>query len=458
MWTPTLPEGPAPLYHRLADALAADIAAGQLDVGARLPPHRELAWRLSLGVGTVTKAYEEAERRGLIEARVGRGSFVARPPVPMHQRDHGPLDLAMNIAPVGPSLARLPEAMKALGKRHDLTERFAYAPSLGMEADRRAGARWLAETSGFEGAEWQRTLCTLGAQHAMSLLLGVLLQPGDVILTEALNYIGLKALCTHAGYKLHGVTMDAEGMQPEALARAARETGARLLYAVPTLHNPTARVMSAARRSEIAAVARTHDLTIVEDDIYGHFARDLALPPLAALAPERTWLLSGLSKAVAPGLRAGYLHAPDDRYLDALTQAARATVFAPPGLPFAVATQMIESGMAREIVQEVSTEIATRTVTAREALDGFVETPACAASLHLWLPLDELEAERVAGRAMRSGLSLLAPGAGAIGPHAEPGLRISLGSIADRTTLAKALGLMRAALSGDVTPPASGLI
>ena len=75
-WTPTLPPGEAPLYERLLDALREDIASGVLGDGARLPPQRDLAHRLGLGLGTVTRAYVEAEKLGLIQAHVGRCSFV----------------------------------------------------------------------------------------------------------------------------------------------------------------------------------------------------------------------------------------------------------------------------------------------------------------------------------------------------------------------------------------------
>ncbi|HWW26124.1 MAG TPA: winged helix-turn-helix domain-containing protein, partial [Caulobacter sp.] len=75
-WTPTLPTGEAPLYERLLDALRQDIASGALGDGDRLPPQRDLAHRLGLGLGTVTRAYVEAEKAGLVQAHVGRGSFV----------------------------------------------------------------------------------------------------------------------------------------------------------------------------------------------------------------------------------------------------------------------------------------------------------------------------------------------------------------------------------------------
>lgn len=458
MWTPQIGPGDAPLYLRLADALSADVERGALLEGAKLPPHRDLAYRLSIGVGTVTKAYEEAERRGVIEAHVGRGSFVAQ--IPQRSREAGSehLNLAMNTAPTAPTHARIPEVMNALRKRPGASDFFAYAPPLGRDADRKAGAEWLKRASRLDRADARRTICTLGVQHGMSALLSVIARPGYTILCENLNYVGLKSLARHQEYTLQGVAMDGEGLCPEALERAARETGARILYTVPTLHNPTARVMSMARREAIAALARRLDLLIVEDDIYAHFARSLPVCPIANLAPERTFLMSGLSKAVAPGLRAGYLALPDESLLDALTQAIRSTIFAPPALSFAAATLMIENGMAEAITVEVHDEIAARCSLALRLIGSVCEAPATPASLHLWLPLPELEAEKVAGRAMRAGLSLLPPGVGAVSADAETGLRVSLGAIPDRDGLKRALHLLNDVLSGEVAPQGRGLI
>ena len=75
IWTPALIQG-KPIYLAIADAMADDIKIGTLQPGEKLPPHRDLAWRLKVTVGTVTRAYKEAEIRGLLAGEVGRGSYV----------------------------------------------------------------------------------------------------------------------------------------------------------------------------------------------------------------------------------------------------------------------------------------------------------------------------------------------------------------------------------------------
>ena len=256
-WTPTLPPGERPLYERLLDALREDIASGALGDGDRLPPQRDLAHRLGLGLGTVTRAYVEAEKAGLVQAHVGRGSFVrgvgvaSRPAA----EDPGPINLSQNIAPVGPGGERIAQTLARLQRRPDLLDNLAYAPSAGLEAHRRAFATWLSRTAGVERADWRQLICCAGAQHALSLALAALCRPGDEVLCEAATFPGARVLAAHAGYRLTGVAMDGEGLLPDALDQAAAN-GAKAVFVLPTLQNPTGRIMGAARRADIVAVAR----------------------------------------------------------------------------------------------------------------------------------------------------------------------------------------------------------
>ena len=168
-WTPTIPEGEAPLYERLVTVLRADIASGELAAGVRLPPQRDLAYRLGVGLGTVTRAYVEAEKAGLVSAHVGRGSFVNAPAEHRPYEREGPINLAQNIAPAASAASRIAEALARLRKRPDLLEHLAYAPVAGHDTQRRAGAAWMARTSSFESVDWRRLICTAGAQQGLSL-------------------------------------------------------------------------------------------------------------------------------------------------------------------------------------------------------------------------------------------------------------------------------------------------
>ena len=130
---------------------------------------------------------------------------------------------------------------------------------------------------------------------------------------------GICHIGERCGLRLRGVALDDEGVLPDALDAACRSEPARLLVLNPTIHNPTTATMSAERCRAIAALAREHDLIVVEDDVYGRLPEQRA-PPIAALAPERTIYITSASKSMAPGLRLGMLLCPQ-RYLEPIAEA-----------------------------------------------------------------------------------------------------------------------------------------
>ncbi len=454
-WIPKIPSGPEPLSARLAQALAEDVRAGVLAAGDRLPTHRELAYVLNIGVATVTRAYAAVEAEGLIAAHVGRGTFVA--PQPEFRPETAPeaegvIDLGRNLPPMAPAERRLKETWLSLADGR-LLERLAYAPPGGGEAHRRAGAAWIGRTIAAEPPDWSRLLVCTGAQEAMALTFARLCRTGDLVLTEAATFFGLRTLADYAGFRLEGVAMDDEGLAPD---RAARRTGAKVLYTMPTLQNPTGRTMSMARRADIVRIARRHDMVIVEDDVYAA-ASAAKQTPLAALAPERTFYISSLSKALAPGLRTGYVVAPDRDAFESLVQGVRARTYAPPSMEGSIAAAWIETGTADAIAQEVRAEIAVRRAMAEAILGSAVERGFGDAP-HVWAPLSELAAERVAGRCLRAGVAVTPPSAPVIAPTLISGIRLCLGTPRPRAALERALNVVKDALNSDPARAASGLV
>ncbi len=451
VWVPELVSSrTTPVFRVLVDAIAADIGSGKLAPGARLPPQRDLAQALGISVGAVTRAYDAAARRGLVSAQVGRGTFVLDRDAEAAPQD-GIIDLSINLPP--PAAVDLSAAaIASLRRMEPLTDRLAYAPPAGFEVDRRAAADWLGRLCGFEKLDWRRLICCGGTQSAMAIALTAMGRPGEVVLCEAATFSGARTLAGQQGYRLHGIAMDEDGARPDALDRVAAETGARLFYTLPTLHNPTTRTMSRRRREEIAGIAEARDLIIIEDDVYAAYARDLDLPPLAALVPDRTLYVSSLSKVFAPGLRAGFLVAPAGDIFERCLRATRALSHSPPGVNFAIATEWISSGRAEELARAACAEVHARTAMALAALGDALVRPRSAASLHLWLPMTTAIAERTVASSMAAGLRLTPPGAFATSGHDEmvTGLRLCLGTAANRATFARALSILKETLTGDV--------
>jgi DNA-binding transcriptional MocR family regulator len=432
-----------PVYARIVEALAADIDRGELPGGARLPTQRALAEAVGVGIGTVTRAYAEAEARGLIDAVVGRGSFVASSR-PTAQGD-GPTDLSRNVAPMAPAAAALRNVMADLSRRSDLAQRLDYAPDAGFPADRRAGAEWLRRTANFDSADERRLIVTAGAQQAIAVALGALCRPGDAVIVEAATFNGVKLIAAQMGLRLVPAAMDGEGLTPQALEQAASESGACVAYLQP-FQNPTARVMGLSRRREIVDVARRCGLVLIEDDLYGPHIAELGLPPLAELAPDQVAYVSGLSKSLAPGVRTGFLIPPQRRHTAAL-DALRAASFGSPTFGAVLATQWIESGAAFAVLAAIRCELRRRTSLATAALAGLIEPLTHDASPHVWLPMGELEAERVAGQALRAGVKVTPPRAPFVEATPVDGLRICLGAAADLVALDRGLAVVRAAMA-----------
>jgi DNA-binding transcriptional MocR family regulator len=221
-WLPKISDRQGPRYRAIADCLAEDVQQGLLGQGDRLPPHRELAERLGLTVGTVSRAYAEAERRGLVRGEVGRGTFVRQPRPPLSPdaaasvSAGGLIDLGMNLPLYGED-PDLGAALLRLGRRRDVNDLLRYQSDAETRRHRRAGAAWIAR-HGVQVAPSQ-VVITAGAQHAITVLLGTLCRPGDTVLCEPLTYPGLKTVASLLGLHLMAVPTDEKGLLPDALQR-----------------------------------------------------------------------------------------------------------------------------------------------------------------------------------------------------------------------------------------------
>lgn len=452
-WNPVLTAGEGPLYLAIVDELANAISSGSLSPGDRLPTHRELARLVGASLGTVTRAYDEAERRGLVEGHVGRGTFVRdltdpdsySPMVDRDQIDLGPTAVPMH--PGDPGHRALGAALSDLGSRADLVALSGYQHSGGTTPQREAGARWLA-LHGVDAPAEEVTLCG-GAQHGTTLLLAQLAGP-EGVLVEEITYPGLITALRWLRIPAHPVSLDAEGLVPEALARAAKETGARVLYCTPTHHNPTATVTPLARREAIAAVCRAHGITIIENGALAPLVPG-APPPLAALAPERTCYVSTLSKATVPALRVGYVHTPPS-VCARLDVGVAATVWSTSPLMAEIATRWIERGTAESILAWRLAEARAREALAADALRPHGYQPREGAYF-AWLPLpDHLPALEVVAEAASRGVLVGPAHLFAARPGNAPNaVRLSLAAPASRDKLERGISIVTEILRSGIT-------
>jgi DNA-binding transcriptional MocR family regulator len=421
-WTPYLSDRFTSPSDRLVGALADDILEGKLETGARLPAHRDLADKLGIAIGTVTKAYALLERRGLVRTVKGSGTFVA-----LTQARKGPvLDLSRNAPPAAMTERLLARTLSAVAKRLDAGLFNDYPPLGGHGEHRRLLARWFASV-GMQ-ADPELLLLTSGAHHAVSVALSVGCGNGGTLFTEMHTYPGAIALARHYGIQLVGVEMDEEGILPDALDRALRsmQRARTSLYVTPTMHNPTTATMSLARREAVVAVCRTHDIAIIEDDVY-NFGIGGKLPPLAMLAPERTFYASSLSKSLNPTLRIGGLVVPSTRLKEAEAMLSATAIMVSP-LCCAVMEQWLIDGTADAVTRAIQHESRQRMILAKSVLGDLVRT-ADHPGYHLWMPMAKHEAERLYQSAAAFGILLTPPDATAASSHTEQsGIRLCLGA------------------------------
>jgi DNA-binding transcriptional MocR family regulator len=433
MWAPELSQRTGPVYRAIADAIDEDVQKGALQAGARLPPHRELADRLGVTVTTITRAYAEAARRGLIAGHVGRGTFIRGTNETGDDQDQGPLDLSINVLMPDKEVATLERSLFA---RRVLpwTQLLGYVPTRGHLRHREAMAEWLAE-SGLT-AHPDSIVLSAGAQHGMAVSFSATLKPGETLLVEDLTYSGAKLLAKQMGIRLRGVAIDVEGLRPDALESAIRTTRARVLYCMPRLQNPTSAVMSERRRQQIAAVAARHRLIVIEDDTYGFLSPERE--PLASLLPDQTIYTTSLSKSLFPGLRIGCV-VPPAALAESVAAAVWATIIMTSPIGADIMSAWIEDGTAARIAEWKRHEVAARQQMIRRLLEG-ERFQTHASSPHAWLHLPpRWESDAFVAHARTRGVVVNASREFTTGEREPRGVRLCLGTPRTRAGLEQAL-------------------
>lgn len=452
IWTPDLKRWGKPHYLAIAEALAEDIRTGRLTTGTRLPTQRALAEALDLNFTTVSRGYVEAHKRGLIEGRVGQGTFVvdpARPPRStgaMAPRRVGPVDFTMNLPPEPdtPALqARMQASFAELSG--NLPNLLRYQGFGGTEEDKEAALRWLKGRGVVTSRE--RLLICPGAHSALFSILGQVARAGDTICAERITYPGIRALAAHLRLRLVDLPMDRYGVDPDAFAAACTKVAPKAIYLNPLLQNPTTATLPTARREAIIAVARRYAVTIIEDDAY---ARICPSPPpsFAELAPEITYYVAGLAKCLGAGLRLAYLVAPSARSALPLGGALRAaTVMASP-ISTALATRWIMDGTAEAIVQFVREESAARQRIATAMLPAGTYT-ADPHAFHLWITLPEgWTRSAFASQGRSAGLGVIGSDAFCVAGTPPEAVRLCLGGPSTRQQITHGLEVLAHALEG----------
>ena len=306
------------LARAIYEQVRTAITEGRIRPGDRLPPSRELA----VSRHTVTTAYGFLVAEGFLAGASGAGTRVSLPPaLPARHRAapgrapvvlsalpaEAPLRLDLRLGVPDPRLFPAAEWRSQVRRVAREAQAAQYGDAAGERALRAAIAAWIHRSRGV-AATPERTVVTAGAQQAFDLILGVLIQPGDIVAVEDPGYLPFHKLARARGAKVVGVPVDGDGLVVRALPARAR-----LVHVTPSHQFPLGAVLSLPRRQELLAWARAARAHIIEDDYDSEFRfTDRPLEPLARLdADGRVIYVGSFSKTLSPALRLGFLLAPD---------------------------------------------------------------------------------------------------------------------------------------------------
>ncbi|PZG18094.1 GntR family transcriptional regulator [Nonomuraea aridisoli] len=433
-------------FRRVADSVAAEIAAGRLRPGDRLPPQRMFARRHGIAASTAARVYRELTRRGLTVGEVGRGTFVrAADPLPgpaLAEPADSRIDLELNYPVVPGQSELLADGISPLLRADVLESSMRPVGAAGtplarnVVADLLARARWRPDP--------ERLLFAGNGRQAIAAALAALVPPGARLGVEELTYPVLKAIAARAGVTLVPLRGDEAGLDPAAVEDAARKAPLTAVYVQPTMHNPLSISMPERRRAELADVLTRLDLPAIEDGIWS-FLRD-DLPPLAAFAPEHTILVDSLSKRLAPGLSLGFAVLPGAAVAP-VAAALRSGGWTPMRFAMEAATRWLTDDTARSVARAKQRDAAMRQELAARHLGGFA-VRGDPRSYYCWWELPPpWRADTFVATAARQGIAVTPGAAFAVGRNSAPNaVRLGLASPPPETlsrALATLAGLAR---------------
>jgi GntR family transcriptional regulator / MocR family aminotransferase len=347
-------DGSGTLADRLYRQLTAAIHQRRLVAGDALPPSRDLAAQLGISRSTVTLAYERLTAEGYADARVGSGTFVADglptrvprqratrlDPTPVAPAPQ-PAAYDFSLGVPDPALFPLAAWRRHVNRELDTTATIGgrYRDPAGHPGLREGIAHHLGIARSVT-TDRDGIVVTAGAQQAIDLLARVLLRPGDIVAVEEPGYPPVRQAFEAHGARIISMPVDDEGADPSNLPAETR-----IVYVTPSHQFPMGVVMSRARRLQLLAWAAEHDALIVEDDYDSEYRFfDRPLEPMHVLDDAGLVAYVGtFSKALAPGLRTGYV-IPPAQLVGALSNARRIADWHGDLVTHAALSRLLESG------------------------------------------------------------------------------------------------------------------
>ncbi len=409
IWIPHVTEGSGPIYQRLAKSIERAVEDGTLVPGTRLPSHRDLSYRLGIAIGSVARAYTSLVEAGVLESAVGRGTIVRRAPTTNHMElatDYSRIDMRIIVPPRLTDASLIEDLSRTTftssADHFNTLNLNVYPLETGADRHRQVASNWC-RTHGVKSTP-ESLLITNGGQEAMLNLVLALNRRGAPILCENLSVASIKNLANILGVPFQGVEIDEYGIMPAALEAAAHKSGGRLLIVTPELQVPTGARMTRRRRREIAEVAETLDLLIIEYNAFGMWL-DAELDDFSHYCPERALTIQSFSSVIMPGLRCSLLNAPP-QLIPRITAARYATTIATSTVVSEIAASWIESGVATRVLTAHREELKVRHAILSEIFPSEAGQTPIGCSF-VWLKLDNKRAADFVDEASTNGVEIL---------------------------------------------------
>lgn len=446
MFIPDLSGRLGPKFIALADAFAEAIESNEIKANTKLPPQRILSYRLGVTVGTITRAYQELERRGLIEPKVGSGTYVKDRQAeqdtfyhPITTREG--IDLAIcrplllsqqqHLSAILQDLSDEPTAQKAV---------LDYYSAEGLQGHNHTLQQWLIKRLQCD-IDNRRLIWTYGGQHSLAIIVHALTRPKETILVEGLCYAEFVHTCQQSERKLVPVQFDEMGIIPEDLELHCKRHKPRLLYLTPAVQNPTGIQTSDSRRLKIIEICRRHHVLIIEDDVL-YCPPSHRKTPLVAIAPDITLYVGSFSKYFAGGLRVGYLIVPLSLRGE-MQKALRANCMHISPLMIDLVCRWLTNGAMEHVDKEIALELNVR----HRLLNQYFPQHSnnVVPGFNSWIPLPEpLTGYRFSQRLQDKGVHVREAEMFTVGRYPPPAaIRISLTGPTSRNQLKTGLEIIR---------------
>ncbi|MFC4101360.1 aminotransferase-like domain-containing protein [Paenibacillus xanthanilyticus] len=403
-WRPDKNELTRPLYQSLAMRLEQDIAGGLLPPGTKLPPQRELADFLDVNFTTITRAYKICETKGLIYAITGSGTFVApnaarSVTISKDSVDLDCIDLGF-VASFEQSNRLVAQAVRNVTEKCDLESLLNYNHPTGLPHHKMAGLSWMSAFGIQAGTE--QVAIASGALNALTITLMALFEPGNRIAVDAFTFTNFIEISKMFRIQLVPIPGDANGMLPEELDQQCRLLDIHGIFLMPSCSNPTTVMMPFARKQQLAAVIRKHQLILIEDDMHAFLTAGMMddyRQPMYRLLPDRTIYICSTSKSICSGLRVAYM-VYSDIYKERIETAIYNVNVKTSSLDAEIVAELILSGQASAIAEHKK-QLARRANELYAAYFPHASGIGHPLSFYRWLPIASREPAARVEEAMR---------------------------------------------------------